>query len=101
METTNVGPAQGDNTTQQQRNHLRRQFNHPVMPHVQGNCHWCDRTYNEVALEALAAHTAVTDYPGETVRDRNTRSRANLDGFEAGLICFKNAGLSQPRACVG
>ena len=57
--------------------------------------------YDEVALDALAAYTATTEYPGETVRYRNIRSRAYLDGFEAALICFKNAGLSQPRACVG
>ena len=57
--------------------------------------------HDEVALDALAAYTATTEYPGETVRDRNIRSRAYLDGFEAALICFKNAGLTQPRPCVG
>ena len=98
---TDVGPARSDNSAQQQRNPLRRQLNPPVMPHVQGNCHWCGRTYDEVALDALAANTAKTENPGETVRDRNIRSRAYLDGFEAALICFKNAGQSQPRACVG
>ena len=71
------------------------------MPHVQGNCHWCGRTYDEVALDALAAYATATEFPGKTVRDRNIRSRAYLNGFEAALICFKNAGLSQPRACVG
>ena len=101
LETTNVGPVHGDSASQQQRNLPRRQLNPPVMPHVQGNCHWCDRTYDEVALDALAASTTATEYPGETVRDRNIRSRAYLDKFEAALICFKNAGLSQPRACVG
>ena len=101
MEMTDVGPARGDNATQQQRNPLRRQLNPPVLPHVQGNCFWCGRTYDEVALDALAAYTAATEYPDETVRDRNIKSRAHLDGFEAALICFKNAGLSQPRACVG
>ena len=101
IETTDVGPARNDNSAQQQRNPLRRQLNPPVLSHVQGNCHWCGRTYDEVALDALAAYTATTEYPGETVRDRNIRSRAYLDGFEAALICFKNAGLSQPRACVG
>ena len=101
LETANVGPVHGDNTSQQQRNPKRRQLNPPVMPHVQGNCHWCGRTYDEVALDALAAFTTATEYPGETVRDRNIRSRAYLDGFEAALICFKNAGLSQSRACVG
>ena len=50
------------------------------MPHVQGNCHWCGRSYDEVALDALAAYTAATEYPGKTVRDRNIRSRAYLEG---------------------
>ena len=71
------------------------------MLHNLGNFHWCARTYDEVALDALAAYKAVTENPGETVRDRNIRSRAYLDGFGAALICFKNAGLSQHRACVG
>ena len=86
---------------QEQPTHRRMQLNPPVLPHVQGNCHWCGKTYDEVALDALAAYTIPTEYPGETVRDRNIRSRAYLDGFEAALICFKNAGLSQPRACAG
>ena len=94
METTDVGPARSGNNAQQQRNPLRRQLNPLVMPHVQGNCHWCGMTYGEVVLDALAAYTATTEYPGETMRDRNIRSRAYLDGFEAALICFKNAGLS-------
>ena len=101
METADVGPARSDNNAQQQRNPLRRQLNPPVMPHVQENCHWCGRTYDEVALDALAAYTAKTENPGETVRDRNIRSRAYLDGFKAALICFKNTGLSQPSARVG
>ena len=61
METTEVGPARSDSNAQQQRNPLRRQLNPPVMPHVQGNCHWCGRTYDRVALDALAAYTAATD----------------------------------------
>ena len=101
LETADVGAARGDNSTQQQRHPLRRQLNPPVMPHVQRNCLWCGRTYDEVALDALAAYPAATEYPRETVRDRNIRSRPYLDGFEAALICFKNNGLSQPRACVG
>ena len=81
LEATNVGPVHGDYANQHRRNPTRRQLNSPVMPHVQGNCHWCGRTYDEVALDALAAYTAATEYPGETVRDRNIRSRAYLDGF--------------------
>ena len=101
LEVTDVCAGRGDEATQQQRNPLRRQLNPPVMPHVQGNCHWCGRSYDEVALDALASSTAATGYPGETARDCSIRSRAYLNGFEAALICFKDAGLSQPRACVG
>ena len=78
----------------------RTHLNPPVMLHVQWNCHWCENTYDEVALDALAAYIVASEFPGETVRDRNIRSRAYLDGFEAALICFKNACLSQSRACV-
>ena len=81
LEVTDVGAARSDDATQQQRNLLRRQLNPPVLPHVQRNCHWCGRSYDEVALDALAAYTAATEYPGETVRDRKIRSRAYLDGF--------------------
>ena len=88
LDSTSVGPVHGDNVTQQHWNPPRRQLNPPVMPHVQGYCHRCGGTYDEVALDALAAYTAATGYPGETVRDRNIRSRSYLDGFEAALICF-------------
>ena len=96
-----IYPTQAYGSMQEQPTHRRMQLNPPVMPHVQGNSHWCGKTYDEVALDALAAYTIATEYPGETVRDRNIRSRAYLDGFEAALICFKSAGLSQPRACAG
>ena len=90
-----IYPSQAYSSMQEQPTHRRMQLNPPVMPHGQGNCHWCGKTYD------LAAYTIANEYQGETVRDRNIRSRAYLDGFEAALICFKNAGLSQPRACAG
>ena len=96
-----IYPTQAYSSMQEQPTHRRMQLNPPVMPHVQGNCHWCGKTSDEVALDALAAYTIATEYPVETVRDRNIRSPAYLDGFEAALICFKKAGQSQPRACAG
>ena len=72
----------------------------PVMPNVAGYCHWCGKTFDQVALETLIHYIQCTEYPDETIRDRNVRCRAFTDGFEAALICFKNAGLSQPRTCV-
>ena len=37
LETFDVGAARCENSTQQQKNPLRRQLNTPVMSHVQGN----------------------------------------------------------------
>ena len=71
-----------------------------VMPNIAGYCNWCGRTYDQIGLETLDEYLLATAYDGETVRDRNMRSRAFIDGFEAALFAFKNAGLSQPRSCV-
>ena len=72
-----------------------------VMPNVSGYCQWCGRTFDQVALETLGDYLGATVYDGETVRDRGVRSRAFIDGFEAALFIFKNAGLSQPQRCDG
>ena len=72
-----------------------------VMPNVSGYCHWCGRTFDQVALETLGDYLGATAYDGETVRDRGVKSRAFIDGFEAALFIFKNAGLSQSRRCDG
>ena len=72
-----------------------------VMPNIAGFCDWCGRTYDQIGLEILGEYLLATAYEAETVRDRNVRSRAFIDGFEAALFTFKNAGLSQPRTCVG
>ena len=73
----------------------------PVMPNVAGYCHWCGKTFDQIAVETLVQYVQHTEYPEETARDRNLRWRAFTDGFEAALICFKTAGLSQPGTCVG
>ena len=72
-----------------------------VMPSIAGFCIWCGKTYNQIGLEILGEYLLTTAYDSETVRDRNVKSRAFIDGFEAALFTFKNAGLSQPRSCVG
>ena len=70
------------------------QMNPPVMPEVAGYCSSCMKTYDHIAVETLISYIAWSEYPEETIRDRNVRSRAFVDGFGAALICFKNAGLS-------
>ena len=72
-----------------------------VMPNIAGFCDWCGKTYDQIALEILGEYLLATAYEAETVRDRNVRSRAFIDGFEAALFTFKSAGLSQPSTCMG
>ena len=71
------------------------------MPNIAGFCDWCGKTYDQIALETLGEYLLATSYEAETVRDRNVRSRAFKDGFEAALFTFKNAGLLQPSTCMG
>ena len=72
-----------------------------IMPNVAGFCDWCGRIFDQVALETLRDYLGATAYNEETVRDRGVRSRAFIDGFEAALFIFKNAGLSRPQRCDG
>ena len=75
------------------------QMNTSVMPEVAGYCPGCSKTYDQIAVETLTNYVAWSEYPEETIRDRNVRSRAFVDGFEAALICFKKAGLSPGFPC--
>ena len=75
------------------------QMNPPVMPEVAGYCSSCMKTYDHVAVETLTSYIAWSEYPEETIRDRNVRLRAFVGGFGAALICFKNAGLSPGYPC--
>ena len=66
-----------------------------VMPNIAGFCDCCGKTYDQIALEILGEYLIATAYEAETMQDRNVRSRAFIDGFEAALFTFKNAGLLQ------
>ena len=66
-----------------------------VMPNIAGFCDWCGKTYDQIAFEILGENLLATAYEAETIRDRNVRSRAFIDGFETALFSFKNTGLSQ------
>ena len=71
------------------------QMNPSVMPEVARYCAGCNKPYHQIAVETLTHYLAWSEYPDETIRDRNRRSRAFVHGFGAALICFKNSGLSQ------
>ena len=60
-----------------------------------------DVSANFISPSQKVTHSGATAYDGETVRDRGVRSRAFIDGFEAALFIFKNAGLSQSQRCDG
>ena len=75
------------------------QMNPSVMPEVAGFCSGCNKTYNQIAVETLTHNVAWSEYPDETIRDRNVRSQPFIDGFGAALICFKNAELSASYPC--
>ena len=72
-----------------------------VMANVAGYCEFCGKCYDHIALETLGEYLVATQYEGETVKERATRSRAFIHGFEAALFLFKNAGLSHPSRCDG
>ena len=72
----------------------------PTVPNIAGFCDWCGRAYDQIRLGILGECMLATAYDAETVRDRKMRSRAFIDGFEAALFTFKNAGLLQPISCL-
>ena len=97
-----VQMPQGQQSSQQNRpinSQPILQMNPSVMPEVAGYCSGCNKTYDQIAVETLTHYVAWSEYPDETIRDRNVRSRAFIDGFGAALICFKNAGLSASYPC--
>ena len=75
------------------------QMKHSVMKEVTGFCVGCNKTYDQIAVETLTHYVAWSDYPDERICSWNVRSRAFVHEFGAGLICFKNAGMSQGHPC--
>ena len=71
-----------------------------VMPNVAGICEYCNKTYDQIALETLGDYLAATAYDGETVRDRGVRSRAFIDGFEAPYSSSKERDCSSHTAVL-
>ena len=65
------------------------QMNPSVMPEIAGYCSGCIKTYEQIAVETLTHYVAWLEYSDETVRERNVKSRAFIDGFDVALICFK------------
>ena len=75
-------------------------------PHPQRNewvtgCLVCGKSYDQVIEETVADYLAQTAQPGETVRERQIKRNAFIDGVQSGAFTFIPPGVSQAAACDG
>ena len=75
-------------------------------PHPQRNewmtgCLVCGKSYDQVIEETVADYLNQTAQPGETVRERQIKRNAFIDGIQSGVFTFISPGVSQAAACDG
>ena len=75
-------------------------------PHPQRNewvtgCLICGKSYDQVIEESVADYLNQTAHPGETVRERQIKRNAFIDGIQSGVFTFIPPGMSQAAACDG
>ena len=75
-------------------------------PHPQCNewvtgCLVCGKFYDQVIEETVADYLNQTAQPGETVRERQIKRNAFIDGIQRGVFTFLPAGVSLAAACDG
>ena len=75
-------------------------------PHPQRNewvtgCLVCGKPYYQVIDETVADYLDQTAQPGETVRERQIKRNAFIDGIQSGVFTFIPPGVSQAAACDG
>ena len=75
-------------------------------PHRQCNeretgCLVCGKSYGQVIDETVADYLQHTAQPGETVRDRQIKRQAFIDGLQSSAFIFLPPGVSQAAACHG
>ena len=75
-------------------------------PHPQRNewvtgCLVCGKPYDQVIEETVADYLDKTAQPGETVRERQIKRNAFIDGVQSGVFTFIPPGVSQIAACDG
>ena len=73
-------------------------------PHPQRNewikgCLVCGKSYDQVIGETVADYLNQTAQPGETVRERQIKRNAFIDGIQSGIFTFLPPGVSQAAAC--
>ena len=75
-------------------------------PHPQRNewvtgCLVCGKSYDQVIEETVADYLNQTAQTGETVRERQIKRNAFIDGIQSGVFTFLPPGVSQAAACDG
>ena len=75
-------------------------------PHPQRNewvtgCLICRKSYYQVIEETVADYLNQTAQPGETVRERQIKRNAFIDGIQSVVFTFIPPGVSQAAACDG
>ena len=65
------------------------------------SCLVCGKSYDRVIEETVADYLDQTAQPGETVRERQIKRNAFIDGIQSGVFTFIPPGVSQAAACDG
>ena len=65
------------------------------------SCLVCGKSYDQVIEETAADYLNHTAQPGETVRERQIKRNAFIDGVQSGVFTFIPPGVSQAAACDG
>ena len=65
------------------------------------SCLVCGKSYDQVIEETVADYLDQTSQPGETVRERQIKRNAFIDGVQSGVFTFIPPGVSQAAACDG
>ena len=65
------------------------------------SCLVCGKSYDQVIAETVADYLNQTAQQGETVRERQIKRNAFIDGVQSGVFTFIPPGVSQAAACDG
>ena len=82
---------------------LRNLTLHPHPPRNEWvtGCLVCGKSYKQVIEETVADYLNQTAQPGETVRERQIKRNAFIDGIQSGVFIFRPPGVSQAADCDG
>ena len=64
-------------------------------------CLVCGNSYDQIIEETVADYVNQTAQPGETVRERQIKRNAIIDGIQSGVFTFLTPGVSQAAASDG